>query len=72
MLETRLILITLLINLGVAAAVSAGLARSRDFKRLLFLERRTPAQTLGLLAFIVRTADTRRLGARGGAQLLRC
>ena len=53
MLETRLILITLLINLGVAAAVSAGLARSRDFKRLLFLERRTPAQTLGLLAFIL-------------------
>jgi len=49
----KLILITLLIKLGVAAAVSGGLARSRVFQNLLFTERRKPAQTLGLLAFIV-------------------
>src|SRR6201996_4858659 len=52
MYEPRLILISLLIKLGVAAAVSSALARSRVFKRLLFAERRTTAQTLGLLAFI--------------------
>ncbi|HEX4039193.1 MAG TPA: histidine kinase [Acidobacteriaceae bacterium] len=52
MLESRLILITLLIKLGVAAAVSAALARSRTFKGLLFCEDRTLGQTLALLAFI--------------------
>lgn len=52
LLESRLILITLLIKLGVAAAVSSALARSRVFQRLLFREERTPGQTLGLLAFI--------------------
>jgi two-component system LytT family sensor kinase len=52
-LDTKLILITLLVKLGVAAAVSSGLARSRDFKRLLFAEKRTTAQTLGLLALIL-------------------
>jgi two-component system LytT family sensor kinase len=51
-LESRLILITLLIKLGIAAAVSAALARSRTFKGLLFRENRTLGQTLGLLAFI--------------------
>jgi two-component system LytT family sensor kinase len=51
-LESRLILITLLIKLGVAAAVSAALARSRTFKGLLFCEDRTLGQTLALLAFI--------------------
>lgn len=53
MIESKLILVTLLIKLGVAAAVSGALARSRVFQNLLFTERRTPAQTLGLLAFIV-------------------
>jgi two-component system LytT family sensor kinase len=51
-LEPRLVLITLLIRLGVAAAVSSALSRSRVFKRLLFKEQRTAAETLGLLAFI--------------------
>jgi two-component system LytT family sensor kinase len=41
-----------LVKLGVAAAISSALARSRVFKRLLFAERRTTAQTLGLLAFV--------------------
>lgn len=52
MLEPRLILITLLIKLGVAAAVAAALARSRTFQRLLLSDERSAAQTLGLLAFI--------------------
>jgi two-component system LytT family sensor kinase len=51
-LDSRLILITLLIKLGVAAAVSSALARSRVFQSLLFREDRTLGQTLGLLAFI--------------------
>ena len=52
MVETKLILITLLVKLGVAAAVSSALARSQVFTRLLFAERRSTAQTLGLLAMI--------------------
>ena len=48
----KLVLITLLIQLGVAAAVSAALARSRVFKDLLFAAKRSTLQTLGLLAFI--------------------
>ena len=51
-LDSRLILITLLIKLGVAAAVSSALGRSREFQKLLFRDDRTLAQTLGLLAFI--------------------
>ncbi len=52
MYPEKLVLITLLVRLGVAAAVSAALARSSVFKELLFRECRTPAQTLGLLLFI--------------------
>ncbi|HTV13099.1 MAG TPA: histidine kinase [Acidobacteriaceae bacterium] len=52
MLEPRIIFITLLIRLGVAAAVAAALARSRAFQRLLLRDVRSFAQTLGLLAFI--------------------
>jgi two-component system LytT family sensor kinase len=51
-IEQKLILITLLIKLGVAAAVSSALARARSFQRLLFTEDRNTGQTLGLLAFI--------------------
>jgi two-component system, LytTR family, sensor kinase len=51
-LDSRIILITLLIKLGVAAAVSSALGRSREFQNLLFRDDRTLAQTLGLLAFI--------------------
>ncbi len=53
MIEPKLILITLLVKLGVAAAVSGALARSRVFQNLLFTSKRRPSQTLGLLAFIV-------------------
>ena len=48
----RLILITLLIKLGVAAAVSSSLARSTTFKNLLLLPHRSRRQVLGLLATI--------------------
>jgi two-component system LytT family sensor kinase len=51
-LDSRIILITLLIKLGVAAAVAAVLSRSRTFQSLLLREVRTAGQTLGLLAFI--------------------
>jgi len=47
-----LILITLLVELGVAAAVSSSLARSRTFRELLLLTRRTFGQTAGLVALI--------------------
>jgi two-component system LytT family sensor kinase len=52
MYEPKLVLISLLIKLGVAAAISSALARSRVFKRLLFSEDRTANETLGLLACI--------------------
>jgi len=51
--DHKLILITLLVKLGVAASVSSALARSRGFQRLLFAEHRNARQTLGLLAFFL-------------------
>jgi two-component system LytT family sensor kinase len=51
-IDSKLVLITLLIKLGVAAAVSSALARSTVFKDLLFSRRRSAGQTLGLLACI--------------------
>ncbi len=52
LIDPKLILITLLIKLGVAAAVSSALGRSREFQRLLFSEQRRPVQQLRLLLFI--------------------
>jgi two-component system LytT family sensor kinase len=49
----NLIWITLLVKLGVVASVASVLARVTTFRRLFFAERRTPRQTLVLLAFIV-------------------
>lgn len=51
-ISQSLILITLLVELGVAAAVSSSLVRSKTFKNLLLMSRRTPRQTAGLVAFI--------------------
>lgn len=48
----KLVLITLLIQLGVAAAVSAALARSRVFMDLLLEEKRSAVQVVELLACI--------------------
>ncbi len=50
--DTKLLLISLLVKLGVAAAVASSLARSVRFKRLLLLERRSTVNTLKLLAWI--------------------
>jgi two-component system, LytTR family, sensor kinase len=49
----RLILISLLVELGVVASVASVLARVSTFRRLFFAEHRRPGQTLGLLAFFV-------------------
>ena len=48
-MEPRLILINLLIKLGVAAAVSSSLVRSKEFKALLFREERTFRQKVYLM-----------------------
>jgi two-component system, LytTR family, sensor kinase len=51
-IEPKLILITLLIELGVAAAYSSSLARSLRFKDLLLTPRRSPRQTMWLVVII--------------------
>jgi two-component system LytT family sensor kinase len=51
--DKELILITLLVKLGVAAAVASALARSRTFQRLLFADHRRHRQTATLLAFFL-------------------
>ncbi|MGH9580037.1 MAG: sensor histidine kinase, partial [Terriglobales bacterium] len=50
--DQRLILVTLLVKLGVAAAVASALVRSRYFKWLLFREERTLEQKIHLVLFI--------------------
>jgi two-component system LytT family sensor kinase len=49
----NLIWITLLVKLGVVAAVASVLARAGTFRRLLFTEKRRSSQTLALLAFFL-------------------
>ncbi|SNS78198.1 two-component system, LytT family, sensor kinase [Granulicella rosea] len=49
---SSLILITLLVKLGVAAAVSSSLARSNTFKRLLLAPYRSARETFRLVAWI--------------------
>src|SRR6266481_9900444 len=51
-IDSKLVLITLLIELGVAAAVSSSLARSKTFKNLLLTPNRSPRQTVWLVAII--------------------
>ncbi|MDE1161640.1 MAG: histidine kinase [Acidobacteriaceae bacterium] len=51
-IDSKLILISLLVELGVAAAVASSLARSWRFKRLLLREHRGLADTLRLLAWM--------------------
>jgi two-component system LytT family sensor kinase len=48
MLEPRLILVNLLIKLGVAAALSSALVRSKEFKNLIFREQRATRQKIYL------------------------
>ena len=51
-MDQKLILITLLVKLGVAAAVASAVGRSKEFKRLLFREDRTFPQTIGFITFM--------------------
>jgi two-component system LytT family sensor kinase len=53
LVTNTLVVITVLIKLGVAAAVASALARARTFQRLLFAERRRMRETAGLLAFFL-------------------
>src|ERR1700733_9853351 len=48
-MEPRLIWINLLVKLGVAAAISSSLVRSKDFKSLLFREEREFRQKIYLV-----------------------
>jgi two-component system LytT family sensor kinase len=50
--DSKLILITLLVELGVAAAVASSLARSVTFKRLLLEPHRSRQDTLKMLAMV--------------------
>ena len=50
--DPKLIWITLLVELGVAAAVASSLARSSHFKRLLLMRDRSRGSTLRLIAWI--------------------
>ncbi len=50
--DPKLILITLLVELGVAAAVSTSLGRSNTFKNALLATHRTARQTFGLVAML--------------------
>ena len=47
----KLILITLLVKLGVAAAIASALVRSREYQNLLFTEERSLAQKAYLVLF---------------------
>src|SRR5512142_2863189 len=50
-MDQRLILVTLLVKLGVAAAVASALVRSKVFKNNLFREDRTLAEKAYLVLF---------------------
>jgi two-component system LytT family sensor kinase len=51
-IEPKLVLISLLVQLGVAAAVSSSLARSLSFKRLLLIGDRSRSERMRLTAMI--------------------
>ena len=51
-IKDTLILITLLIQLGIAASYAGAWARSNTFKRLLLRSQRTPRQRIALLAMM--------------------
>jgi two-component system LytT family sensor kinase len=52
MVDQKLILVTLLIRLGAAAAVSSVLVRARRFRQLLFHEERTLKEQIELIAIM--------------------
>jgi two-component system LytT family sensor kinase len=51
-MDQRLILVNLLVQLGVAAAVASALVRSVEFKKLLFRESRSLKQRIYLVLWI--------------------
>ncbi len=53
MADHKLILITLLVKLGIAASVASAVGRSRAFQRRLLAQRRTKRETLEMLAFVL-------------------
>jgi two-component system LytT family sensor kinase len=55
-MEQRLILINLMVKLGLAAAVAAGLVRSVEFKSLLFREQRSLRDRIYLVLWLVLSA----------------
>jgi two-component system, LytTR family, sensor kinase len=55
-MEQRLILINLMVKLGLAAAVAAGLVRSVEFKSLLFREQRSLRDRIYLVLWLVVAA----------------
>jgi two-component system LytT family sensor kinase len=55
-MEQRLILINLMVKLGLAAAISAGLVRSVEFKSLLFREQRSLRDRIYLVLWLVVSA----------------
>ncbi len=55
-MEYRLILINLLVKLGVAAAIAAGLVRWVEFKSLLFREERSNKDRLYLVFWLAISA----------------
>ena len=52
LIDPRLVSVSLLVRLGVAAAVASALVRSRYFKALLYREDRTVTQSIHLALFI--------------------
>lgn len=48
----KLVLITLLVKLGVAAAIASALVRAREFQKLLYIEDRTLRQKIYLVLFM--------------------
>jgi len=55
-MEQRLILINLMVKLGLAAAIAAGLVRSVEFKSLLFREQRSLRDRIYLVLWLVVSA----------------
>src|SRR5271157_2462749 len=71
LISAATILVTLLIKLGLIASLASIVARAKGFKRLLFIEQRTPKQKL-LLAVVLGVPFSlgvlaRILGAKQGA-----
>src|SRR5499427_5231492 len=52
-MEQRVILINLMVKLGLAAAIAAGLVRSVEFKSLLFREQRSLRDRIYLVLWLV-------------------